>query len=341
MGIPIWMSHLKRMYNFVMGGQSMNTRKINWMVLLLAGFLYILLSSGVHAADRVVVVPLGGGRPLKNVVTVAKAGSQFINPVAAMNSITDASATNPYLLLIAPGQYTLTSTLKMREYVDVTGSGENVTLLTGAISGNVFDENSAIVKGAMHATLSNLSIKNTGGHQYSFGIHTTGLGVLARLQQLTISVTGGSTMNAGVLNSSSSPNMSEVNVAVSGGVNNIGIYNISSSSPYMTGVNALVSGGGTNRGVFNYTSSPVMDGVNLYAWGGSGNNYGVFNESGSNSVKIRRSTLSGETKGLANSSSADTVISQSTIINGVSGSGVKCPGSDNNLGHLLDETSCL
>lgn len=309
-------------------------------MLLLVGLFCLWLATGAQAADKVAVIPMGGGK-LKNVVTVAKGGGKFTDPVAAMNSINDASATNPYLLFIGPGQYTLTSTLVMKEYVDVSGSGENVTLLTGAISGDVFDYTSAVVKGAMHATLSNLSIKNTGGHQYSFGIHTTGLGLLARLQQLTISVTGGSIMNAGVLNSSSSPLMTEVNVAVSGGGNNIGIYNISSSSPMMIGVNALVSGGGTNRGVFNYTSSPIMDGVNLYAWGGSGNNYGVYNESGSNFVRIRRSTLSGETKGLANSFSTDTVISQSTIINGVSGAGVKCPGSDDNLGNLLNAATCL
>ena len=57
------------------------------------------------------VIPVG--RKLKNVDTVAKANGDFTDPVAAVNSITDASATNPYLVVICPGVYTITQTLMM------------------------------------------------------------------------------------------------------------------------------------------------------------------------------------------------------------------------------------
>ena len=41
--------------------------------------------------------------------------------------------TNPYLLRIEPGVYDLiTDTLQMKSYVDIEGSGENVTILTAA-----------------------------------------------------------------------------------------------------------------------------------------------------------------------------------------------------------------
>lgn len=215
-------------------------------MLLLAGLVYIWLSSGVQAADRVVVVPLGGGKPLQNVVTVAKAGGKFTDPAAAMSSITDASATNPYLILIGPGQYTLTSPLVMKPFVDVSGSGETVTWLIGAISSASINETSAIVKGANNTTLSNLSVSNTGGTGYSFGIYTTGLNVTARLQQLSVYAKGG-IVNVGVLNStSSSPFITGVNIAVQGVTtqNSAGIYNGETSSPTMIGLNVLVWGGG-------------------------------------------------------------------------------------------------
>ncbi|MCX5871162.1 MAG: glycosyl hydrolase family 28-related protein [Deltaproteobacteria bacterium] len=374
----------------------MNTRKISFrMMLLLAGFLYIWLFSYAQAADQVVVIPMGsGGKPLQNVVTVAKNNGKFTDPVAAMNSITDASATNPYLIFIAPGQYTITTPLIMKEYVDVAGGGENVTLLTGAINGPS-DETSAIVKGANHATMSNLTITHTGGFNCSLGIYTTGLDNTARLQHVNV-ISSGAANNIGVLNSSSSPIMTEMNITVSGeSVGNYGVWNKNSSSPIMTDVNVLlpapggsncfgvanessspvmiggnlsvvsvagisagvsnhssspvmtgvkivVSGGFfANSGVENYSSSPVMTGVNIVASGVK--SQGVYNSSidaGSNSVKIRRSTLSGDTAGLAsNAGSSVTVISQSTIINGVSGGEYTCVACDDNAGHLLN-TDC-
>lgn len=312
------------------------------MMLLLAGFLYIWLSSGVQAADRVVVVPLGGGKPLQNVVTVAKAGGKFTDPVAAMNSITDASATNPYLLLIGPGQYTLTSALRMKEYVDVSGSGETVTWLMGAISSTNIDETAAIVKGANNATLSNLSVSNTGGGQFSFGIYTTGLNITARLQQISVYAKGG-VANIGIINYTSSPFITGVNIAVQGTTgtqSSAGIYNYNNSLPTIIGVNALVWGGGQTNGIYN-DASPlvVIDGANIFAYGGT-TDRGVVNNN-SNDVKIRRSTISGDTYGLYNMTSTNTRVSQSTVINGVFGGGYTCVASDDNLGHYLNPTTCL
>ncbi|MCX5869451.1 MAG: hypothetical protein NTY00_02210 [Deltaproteobacteria bacterium] len=306
--------------------------------LLLAGLLCFWLSSSAQATDRVVVIPMGGGT-LKNVVTVAKANGKFTDPLAAVNSITDASATNPYLVLIAPGQYTLTTTLVMKPYVDITGSGENVTLLTGAISTTNPDATSAVVKGANHATLSNLSISNTGGNQYSLGIYTTGLGISARLQQVLATATGG-TFNFGVLNvTNSSPIMTDMNViAGGGGTANAGVVNNINSSPIMTEVNIVVLGGTIiNYGVYNIaSSSPIMTGLNTVVSGGT-TNYGVYNDS--SSPIIRRSSIAGATDGLANSSATAT-ISQSTILNGVSGGGYTCVACDNGAGGALN-AACL
>jgi pectin methylesterase-like acyl-CoA thioesterase len=82
--------------------------------------LFITLSSSaVSAADRVVVLPLNSAKKIKNVVTVSATGGNFTNPVAAINSITNASAANPYLLQIGPGVYTLTQPLVMKPYVPV------------------------------------------------------------------------------------------------------------------------------------------------------------------------------------------------------------------------------
>lgn len=69
-----------------------------------------------------------------NVIVVAKSGGDFTDPVAALNSILDSSANNPYLVKIMPGVYNLGSSLQMIPYVDIEGSGANVTKITYAIS---------------------------------------------------------------------------------------------------------------------------------------------------------------------------------------------------------------
>jgi hypothetical protein len=313
-------------------------------ILLLAGLLYFWLSSTAQAADRVVVIPMASAKPLKNIVTVAKGNGNFTNPVAAMNSITDASATNPYLVLIAPGTYTLTTTLVMKPYVDISGSGEYITKLAGAIS-STDTTTSAIVKGANHATLSNLCISNTGGNSCSIGIYTTGLDFSARLQQVLVTVSGGSGFTFGICNTvHSSPIMTDVNVIVQGGVDgfNFGVLNQDYSSPIMTRVNTVAQGGHWNYGVNNSDhSSPIMTDVNTAAPGGGTTykNYGVYNVT-SSSPQIRRSTLAGHDNGLVHFNSATATISQSTILNGVSGGGYSCVACDNGVGAALNAT-CL
>lgn len=83
-------------------------------------------------------VPLGiaDGRDAgkyARIIVVAKSGGDFTSPIAAMNSIKDASATKRYLIYIAPGVYFLGETpLNFKSYVDVTGAGQDATTLTGS-----------------------------------------------------------------------------------------------------------------------------------------------------------------------------------------------------------------
>ena len=67
-----------------------------------------------------------------NVIIVATSGGDYASPVDAMNSIADASESNPYLVKIMPGVYNIGSnSVQMKPYVDIEGSGENVTKITG------------------------------------------------------------------------------------------------------------------------------------------------------------------------------------------------------------------
>jgi hypothetical protein len=71
------------------------------------------------------------------VAVVAQTGGDYIDPVAAMNNLATwcgtPSATNPCLLKIMPGVYTLGNTLMIASYVDVEGSGANSTKIVGTV----------------------------------------------------------------------------------------------------------------------------------------------------------------------------------------------------------------
>ncbi len=327
-------------------------------LILFYSLIVVLQSSAVTAHNSVVVIPMSGDdlKPLKNVVTVAKANGDFADPVSAIDSITDASASNPYIIVIAPGVYTLTTGLIMQEYVDIAGSGENVTTLTGAVSTDVGDGTSAIVIGANNAALRDLNIENTGGSDYSIGVYNNAAS--PELANVNISASGGP-RSYGIRNKNSSPRMTNITVSTSGsmssyGVNNtssspkmtnvtvsaigvvsaftIGVHN-TSSSPDMTNVIASASGGTNNYGVYNNNSSPDITSLTTSASGGT-NNYGLGNFN--SQPIVRGSYLDGSNYGVFNSGASVPNISSSTVVNGANDTSSVCTFVDDGVGNALD-----
>jgi hypothetical protein len=115
------------------------------------------LTAWQAAYRRIVVVsPIPGGTNQQN-------GTALLS---ALQGITNAGPThtNPYLLKIEPGMYDLNgATLSMQPYVDIEGSGEDVTTITS-------NTTSETVSGAKNAELRWLTVQNTdasGGWAYS------------------------------------------------------------------------------------------------------------------------------------------------------------------------------
>ena len=60
---------------------------------------------------------------------MAKSGAEFDSVAEALDSITDASADNPYVVLVFPGTYVETELVTVKEFVTLRGAGQNVTIL--------------------------------------------------------------------------------------------------------------------------------------------------------------------------------------------------------------------
>ncbi len=191
------------------------------------------------------------------VLTVAKANGDYTrvsDALAAIGTTLPASgATRPYLIKVAPGTYTETATLAMKDHVDLEGSGQGTTTITCACASatNPYSDAGARVtlRAAgpnLHTEIRNITIVNTGGNLYSFAIFTggTSAGELS-LRNVSVTATGGTNRNQGVVNISSSPSMADMTILASGGITSInhGVVNDGGGSPTLTNVSATGSGG--------------------------------------------------------------------------------------------------
>ena len=248
------------------------------------------------------------GSPYGNVVVVAKSGGDYTSIQAAVDSIPDAAANNPYLVWVAPGVYT--ETVTMQEWVDIEGAGELVTKITYTGSESF---NTGTVVGADNAELRFLTVENTGGEDISIAIYNNNQS--PRLTHVTATASGG-TYSYGVDNYSSSPQMTDVTASASGGTNSYGVYN-NSSSPQMNDVTATASGGNDSYGVYNNTSSPTINNSVIEASGGT-NNHGIYNFAPGDSyiVTVNNSQITGSTATILSDAEFTTYVGASLLDGG-------------------------
>ena len=208
-----------------------------------------------------------------NVATVAPNGGDYTNPAVAMADLATwcgvPSAANLCLLKIFPGSYDVESnSVVMQSYVDIEGSGENVTTIIGDVGTSGFVRQGVLV-GASNSEIRSLTVINNA----SSGNDAVGISYEFK-----------------------SPKILHVTAKASGGTNtNVGVYINSGTSPLtLTHVTAEGAGGTHSYGIEYVDCVPTLTNVTAKAYGGSNQSYGVFdsNDAGSHST-IEHSVLSG------------------------------------------------
>ncbi|MBA4371457.1 MAG: hypothetical protein C0402_01200 [Thermodesulfovibrio sp.] len=205
-----------------------------------------------------------------NVAVVAPSGGDYDNPATAMAAYTtwcgaSPSAASPCLLKIMPGRYDIgTATVVMQPYIDIEGSGENVTVIQSyAIS--VVPSGAAVVIGADNAELRFVTAHNLGssGFAYSIGIYNESGS--PKILHVTTSATGpgsyglynnfgsprieGATITGftAVYNQEGAPTLTNVTVEGLGGVSSSGGSPTIRQSVIKGTSNTIIVGGGTVR----------------------------------------------------------------------------------------------
>lgn len=197
------------------------------------------------------------------IIVDANGGGDFASPVDAMNAITDASETRPYLVKIMPGVYDVGgSTVTMKDHVDIEGSGEGVTTIKGSVP-SVGGVVVGLVSGA-NAEIRFLSIENktfTGG---AIGFISGAGGVSPR-----------------------SPSLLHVRVRAQGwqtGDISAGVYIDGSPDPAnptrLSHVRAEGIDSAVACGISMANVSSVLSDVEAVAWGGRQNSFAIWNNGG-------------------------------------------------------------
>jgi hypothetical protein len=236
---------------------------------------------------------------LANVVVVAKSGGDYTNPIAALQAITDATPANRYVVRIMPGTYSIgAASLQMKPYVDIEGSGQEVTVLSGSFSNwGEWNNDSAVVEVVRDSELRNLTVENvgtseaqatairaSGGSIASVTARATGTGAASvvnaivtyqggpSVTHVTAIASAGSRANGFKNRSNSAATISDATIlAMSNGAANTGsgcgVWNDSNASPgpSITNVSIVSRGeaGGTAVGVENHYSPATIRGSSI------------------------------------------------------------------------------
>lgn len=239
-------------------------------------------SSGGEAAVNFGIFTRGGTPTLNNVTATA---SDADNNIGVYNWETSPTMTN----VTAAASGSVSTNYGIKNDSGMPTLNNVIASASGGVSSyGIYNQDSSPIMNNVTASASAAGNANN-------GVYNTASSPM--MVDVTVSASGG-TYSYGVYNyTNSSPTMINGTITASGGTNNYGVQNQSASSPTMTNVAVIVSGvtGSSNYGVSNAnTSSLKMTGVTVTASGGTFN-YGVWNDSTSATIQNSIISTSGGT----------------------------------------------
>jgi hypothetical protein len=249
----------------------------------------------------------GGSSQVENVIVVAKSGGDFSRIQDALDSVTDATADNRYLIWVAPGVYE--ESIALKPFVRVEGAGREQVIIT-ASGGTVVSE--ATVTGADDAELLHATVESTGNNNYAVAIYNSDAS--PRLAHLTILSSDGDIMSHGIYTTgAASPQITHVTVTATSNASAKGISSRSDAS--VTVKNAEVTVGGCNTSVC-YATEAAIDATlilqDVVVTGTSGNHaIAVF--ASQNSVLSLNDVTATASAGASNNTALFLITSDATV----------------------------
>jgi hypothetical protein len=221
------------------------------------------------------------------VVVVAKSGGDYSTVQAAINSITTASAVNPYLVWVAPGVYT--ETVTMKPYVHVQGAGQEATVIGSTVSSAAWPPQATVAL-TRSTSLRDVTVRNmstAAGTSYRAAV----VGRAGVTQTLVADVTA-QTLGAGSTNTTNcalalfgpgtSSVLQDVSVLAESAATNYGLYSATGAAVTLRGGAYTARGGADAHGIYNSGSGTtlVAGNVTVLAENATQHSRGLHNISG-------------------------------------------------------------
>lgn len=218
----------------------------------------------------------------QNVVIVAKSGGDYTGVQAALDSITDATADNPYLVWVAPGVYD--EQVAMKPFVHLQGAGQEATIITNDVYNASWPPTQATLELANDTTVRDLTVVNDGSvGSYKIALLATAGTARTWVADITTKAMGSGGSNYGIFltGNNTAVSLQQVNaLGESGSQSNYGLYVHGGAIATVHGGFFTGHWGMWSVGIRNYFST--IDAKNVTALGQSGtfSNFGLENRSG-------------------------------------------------------------
>ncbi len=242
----------------------------------------------------------------QNVVIVAKGGGDYTGVQAAIDSITDAAADNPYLVWVAPGVYS--ETVTMKPYVHLQGAGQEATVITSTASSSTWPPTQATLILASDASLRDLTVANGGAGDSNAALLATAGTTRTLAAEVTAWALGGGVSNFAIVLSGSGTGVTlhqVTAVAENSSSHGIGLVNMSGAAAVLRGGAFTGRGAVYGWGIFATGSGATLEATGVSAVGENGSdfNVGLYNFNGAAAV-LRGGVFSGrggsQTGGVSN-----------------------------------------
>jgi hypothetical protein len=234
---------------------------------------------GLHASEL--------GTHYQNVVAVAKSGGDYTSIQAGIDSITDASVDNPYLVWIAPGVYS--EMVTMKPYVHLQGAGQEVTILTSTITSSTWPPSQATLVLASDTSLRDMTVGNIGEDAHNVAILATAGMTRTLVEDVTARAQGEGDHNYAFLINGPDTEVTLRSVAAlseNSSLYNYGLYNLNGASTSLQGGSITSRRGSYCYGIQNIDPGTFLEtfNVEVLCENGSDANMGLINNNGAEAL---------------------------------------------------------
>ena len=263
--------------------------------------------------------------PYEHTITVAKTGGDYTTITEALNAITDNDATHLYHIKVMPGVYE--ESITMKPYVDISGSGENSTVISGA--------SGIVVTPAANSLLEKVKITRTAAGAVRGVSGSNADNFILRDVNINVTSTDNAAYGVSVDSGSANVVIEDVQMTVTGQGTIAGAYGIFATNTsivyvYNSRISVAKTGNKNVVGIFSYetdTKVYVYNSDVVVVQDGSGSAMAIDVDSGGADIQFVSSNLTVTSKSPAHAfyfGQADGIDTTGLIV----GSKVSVTGSD-------------